>query len=151
MPELDFISLQKIGALRRRRSERKLKEAKAALIEAETARNLAAQNLEDHQKQMLAAQQHSYANPALEQAWIWQEISEQKQQEAAVHHDAMCDSEQQCESGLKQAAQALLKAQVKLDGLQNLRRMQQKAEERKAEDNLAEEIQDGSRHRPETS
>lgn len=146
MPERDLTQLQKISDLRRQRSERELTAAKLALAEAEVALNAAEQNLKVERLRVLTAKQESYANPGLEQAWIWQSVSEQKQQEAAVHHDNMRGAEQQCETGLKQAGRALLKAQVKLDGLEDLQRKQQKAEERKAEDALAEERQDALRN-----
>ncbi|GAA0480620.1 hypothetical protein GCM10009096_23360 [Parasphingorhabdus litoris] len=148
MPDRNLTQLQKIGGLRLRRSERELKAARSALSEAEAARTQAEESLQDQTAQMHKAKQESYANPALEQAWIWQNVSERKRQNAAVHHDNMCSVEQKCEEGLKQAGQALLKSQVKQDGFATVIRQHNKAEERKTEDALAEERQDSLHHRP---
>lgn len=151
MPERDLTQLQKISDLRKRRSERALKAAKIALAEAKAALNLAEQSLQTEQSQVQAAKHDSYTNPESEQAWIWQSVAEGKQQDAATHRDNMCGAERDCASGLKQAGRALLKAQVKVDGFEAIRRKQQKAEERKAEDALAEERQDALRNRPRIS
>lgn len=148
MPDRNLTQLQKIGGLRLRRSERELKAAQSALSEAEAARTQAEESLQDQTAQMHKAKQESYANPASEQAWIWQSVSERKRHEAAVHHDNMCGAEQKCEQGLKQAGQALLKAQVKQDGFAGMIRQHNKEQERKAEDALAEERQDSLRHQP---